>query len=448
MSTNATTNTAPKVASELSSTVSVEDAACFIASVTGGTVVSNKLVKRNSSDGHSISIFSKRGTGQTMVKDFTRGDDASGLLYWFLNERGHTKTSKVWTEEEVLICEDFVNAMNGSFSTESFTAPTHKTDEPKTVTDYIVKKNISNRTSFPKKTLDILSGLSRGSTKEELKDLAILLEIGFSPVWKDYPEWIKIPRRSADGIVRGMISFNRSNTSVTKSDGSYWNKSMELKDSWDKSMLAINLVDTKFKKKVVCLTEGITDCCLLLSKKIASVTDGGATSTPKEVDLLALSGKTLYDYPDADIPGLLGSTKRGVAIYEHNERCDKDGKPENKINHVVFWWSNWFVSEKIGLKVSENSFSPADPLNPFKDSIVVKDGKGLIHLNLLKEIQRSYLEKNNQITTQGSLVSNFKVVFKDKKSFVDAGYDFTDFYNEETPEKNKMMDFLTQRAGF
>lgn len=324
--------------------------------------------------------------------------------------------------------QDIEQYSNNSFK------PVLKKEEKKKVAPYkssYIRMVIQNRIRY-KKSYDILKKeLFRGCSTKEAKFAERVLHIGYLPKSEEWVDRIFIPEMSIDFVPYGSYRYNRAEG---KKGGA---KGLLRKNS--KRVLFPEHLIPKFSKYIL-YVEGHSDCVINIAKGLSCITTG--SSTKKFGDNISkLKGKILYDFPDLDLPGLKGAMSRHMEILEYNQSCAS----EDKIKHIIFWWADWFRSEKIFDKIKNNDVLKSDLFYGFK--IPVKDNFAYFNLNLLENIQRNICQKQKWEFNDKISVKNWHVVFKN--GYRQEGFDFADLYEEEDSiEKNMLLSFIKERVKF
>jgi len=282
-----------------------------------------------------------------------------------------------------------------------------------------IRQCILNKKKYQTRYDLLKVGLFRASNNKEIKIAERLLKIGFIPK-SEYEEFdrIFIPEFDQNGVAYGCYKYNRS------IEG---RKGLLRKDS--KRVIFGSHLLNEFSKDII-YSEGHTDVVANISKRLSCLTTGSSTK-PLGENIFLLAGKTIHDFPDLDIAGLLGATKRSIEIIEWNKK-QKDF-PEKQIKHIVYWWSEWFFDKKLKEKKDLGQIPKSEIFYPFIKNIPDKKGALFFHKDFLSFLQKKYLEKNKKTLPDNLLFSNWILLSKDIKK---AGYDFIDFHNENSNNKN------------
>ena len=291
--------------------------------------------------------------------------------------------------------------------------------------DKFIQDRIMDRLKFPSIYNPLREGLFRSCSIEEMERAEALFSIGLF-ISKD-PEWshrIFIPEFDEKGQAWGHYLYNREAEP----------KGLLRKDA--KRVLFGSHLVSRYGDNII-YNEGHSDVLVNVAKGLAAVSTGSATKRLSEEYLEILAGKTLHDFPDLDIPGILGATQRALDILEWNQK-----NPNKKINHKIYLWSSMFYSEKIAKRIMEHTVSKSEPYYPFIRYIPLKKGKtttaAIFDIKIMFLIQRDWAEKRNINLPKELLVSNWKVLSKKLKK---GGYDMIDFHNENqnSPKYNKFL---------
>jgi len=273
----------------------------------------------------------------------------------------------------------------------------------------------------------LLEGLFRGAaTQKEIQYAESVLHIGYDEGTEKYVDRLFIPEMDINGIAYGSYKYNRNDSSDTIPKGL-------IRKNSERVLFGEHMLPKAGKNIIYC--EGHTDVIVNIAKKFYAVTTGGATKAIGN-NISKLKGKIIYDFPDLDIAGMLGATRRSIEI----EAFNKTAKPEDKIKHFVFWWAEWIEIDKIDKSIREGKADKNALM--IKDFIKYKNGHAYLNYKHLDIIQSKFL-KQKKVSIKNT-VSNFKVVFK--KNFKNNGYDFIDFYRDEnSSEKETLIKFLKQK---
>jgi len=296
-----------------------------------------------------------------------------------------------------------------------------------------IRNCIINRNKY-KKDYDLLKKeLFRGSSEEEIRYAESVLHIGYIPKNEEWADRIFLPEMDINGIPYGSYRYNR--LEGKKPDGT---KGYIRKNS--KRILYGEHMLPKFKDKII-YSEGHSDTVINISKRFGCVTTGSSTKGIG-INISKLKGKTLFDFPDLDFPGLKGAMLRHVEILEWNSKASE----EDKIKHTIFWWADWIYSEKIFDKLMENKVEKTDMFYFIKDKIPVKNNRAFFNIDILRVIQKEICRKKSWDFDSLDM-KNWKVIFKNQSK--PEGYDFADFYlDNNSSEKRKLLSFLNSSVKY
>jgi len=330
----------------------------------------------------------------------------------------------------------------------SNTSPTKEFNAKEDKESYIeyLSKNFFSP-SHHNRAMEIAKGLFRGASESEIRKAVSLLKIGFRQGKGDYLDTLYIPKPNLDSKFVGAYSFNREYKTLKGFATAGFEKKNAPKPAFP------SILTPSYTSKVVVWAEGMTDAALLIAKGIQSITEGGAGSSIQQDTFEVLKGKTVLDFPDADLAGLEGAIKRNLQIVEFN----KSQNAENQIKHIVFWWAKSFASVSYLEKVIDRKIQKNSSLDFAlqEGAKRTKDGKGLkVDLDTLQKVQYRLLEKRGLAKFEDGqyivpsdilLVNDFKVVLK--KHIVKAGFDFTDMINKDSVEKETLLSYLKKVAS-
>jgi hypothetical protein len=272
-------------------------------------------------------------------------------------------------------------------------------------------KKYADRYNYLKK------GLFRASSDKEIKIAERLLSIGFIPKSEyEKEDRIFIPEFSIDKVAYGCYKYNRE---------SKYQKGLLRKNS--KRVLFGSHLLHKYPNDII-YSEGHTDTIANISKKLACVTTGSSTKSFGD-NISYLAGKTLHDFPDLDIPGMIGATKRGLEIEEWNKK-----NPDQKIKHIVYWWSEWFFDQSTYQKYKNGEILKHELFFDIIDKIPKRKESFLFNINILNYLQKVFLKKRKIKEIPEYLNFNNWVLLS--KKVKKKGYDFIDFHNENQNSKN------------
>ena len=312
----------------------------------------------------------------------------------------------------------------------------YKSEEKKTFKapykERFLQECVLNRVRYKEQYEEIAKGLFRGCTEEEKKFAEGALYIGFMK--SDDPNFsdrIFIPEYDQEEIAWGHYLYNRNAEP----------KGLLRKNA--KRVLFGSHLLKKYSKDII-YCEGHSDTIVNIAKNYAAITSGSATKPVKDY-LSLLEGKTLHDFPDLDIAGAIGAVKRRLDIIEYNLSLPKEEKPFRKISHKLYWWSNTFMSDKLGRKILEGKISQQDTLFPFLSYIKLGRFKdkvyAIIDIQLMNHIIASWLQKRNIPVREYLLPSSWQTMISKPRKM---GFDFVDFHEEtnEGIKKTKKENFL------
>ena len=280
-----------------------------------------------------------------------------------------------------------------------------------------LRTTILNKRKFSQRYLALRHDLFRTCSEEEMSRGEKLFSIGFSPKSEyEKDDRIFIPEFDENKIAWGSYKYNRSIKQA---------KGLLRKDS--KRVLFGSHLIGLYPKDII-FSEGHTDVIVNVSKGLASLTTGSSTKRIED-KISLLKGRTIHDFPDLDLAGLLGATKRAIDINEWNKTCSK----EDFIIHKIYWWSEWFLDKRIFQKIQEGNVPKYETYFNYMNRIPLKKGVACFHISLLEQIQRDFIEKQKIELNNNFLISNWTLLSKKPKI---AGYDFIDFHEENKSSKN------------
>ncbi len=307
---------------------------------------------------------------------------------------------------------DLILSWEGGCSTE-FTPKARncqKEEQRSAFSNNYIREMVINRSKLNDKYLTLVPGLFRSCSKQEIANAEKLFSIGFSPKSEyESEDRIFIPEFDSGGIAWGCYKYNRSS-----------GKKGLLRKNSKRVIFGSHLLK-KFKNDII-LSEGHTDVIVNVAKNLASVTTGSSTKKFNE-NIEILAGKTLHDFPDLDIAGMLGAINRGLEIEAFNK-----ANPDKKITHIVYWWAQWFFDEKLAIKLrDENGVAPSELFYFIKDQIPIKKDRAFFNIDILAILQEAYIEKKKIVLPDYLRIHNWKIMSKGSKK---AGYDWIDFHTE------------------
>lgn len=275
---------------------------------------------------------------------------------------------------------------------------------------------VLNKTRFAERYEKLASGLFRSCNKNEQLIAENFLLIGFLPKGEHQEDdRIFIPEMDENGIAFGSYRYNRDNKE----------KKGLLRSNSNRVLFGSHLL-SKYGENVI-LAEGHTDVVVNIAKRMAAITTGSATKKIGE-NIHLLAGKHFHDFPDLDIPGMLGAFKRGLEIEEWNKK-----NPENKIRHTIYWWAEWFASSKIAEKLISGEVTRAEDFFSIKELIPIKKGHACFNVQLLSLVLEEYAKKRRLLLPDHLHIKNWKLLSRSCKT---AGYDWIDFHTENKSSNN------------
>jgi len=405
-------------------------------------------VNKGESKNHNISISQKRGSSSYGIKNFSTTFPRLGPAdLWILINYGTTQVSH---ENAVA----FLNAMDISWDDNGvFSKPVYKTNFSSKSTAHdknyapsdkkgfvYYKRKALNELKNRENVLSLLKGLTRNNLSDnDLFSFANKYGIGYSEKTDKYIDRLVLFKYNPiNEEAISHVLHNRKASKVAQSDGSFPAKDLEKSNG---RPFVLGLTPEVMKSKVIILTEGVSDWANLASRGFATVTTGSSTTRLTDEILSFFHGKTLFIFPDADFAGL--SIKWQTQINDYNKKI-----PEANIRVVTFWWCEWFKSETIGKKIVTNtleSWSILRKISPLK----VKQNTLFVNFSGVNSTCSKYVKEYNldeHVEFKINEIKNFKIVKKGNQ-VVSNGYDFTDFLNEESNEREVLMDYLQKVAG-
>jgi len=260
--------------------------------------------------------------------------------------------------------------------------------------------------------------LFRGNcSKEEIKRGENLFQIGFIPK-NEYSleDRIFIPEFDKNSIAWGSYRYNRSSS---------FNKGL-LRKNGKRVLFPANLI-SHFRKDII-LSEGHTDTVVNNAKSLACITTGSSTKR-FDSNISELKGKHLHDFPDLDIPGMIGAINRGLEIDKFNSTASI----EDRIEHTIYWWAEWLTDKKLANKILNNKLVESDLLFNIKDYLPIKKEHVCINTDMLQIIEDKYFKKRNISLPERLKIKNWTLLSKKAKK---SGYDWIDFHEENHSSKN------------
>jgi len=294
-----------------------------------------------------------------------------------------------------------------------------------------IRRVISDRHIYKNEYEKLAKGLFRGTTEKEQKYAENILYIGYIPATEEYIDRIFIPEMDENGIPYGSYRYNR---------GAVKPVAKGLLRSNSKRILYGSHMLPKFKGSII-YSEGHSDTVVNLAKRYGCLTTGASTKKIGD-NIGTLAGKKIYDFPDLDIAGMLGAMKRHIEIEDFNKNCLE----EQKITHIIFWWADWFVSDKIYNKISLNQVEKQDPFASIVNDIVLSNNLAGISIKMLKKLQLEFCKKRGW-DFESLNIEKWKVIYK--KQYKNIGFDFIDFYeSKKNQEKDKLISFLDSKVKY
>lgn len=289
----------------------------------------------------------------------------------------------------------------------------------------IVRESSLNRINMKEKYDNIKYGLFRSCTEAEISFAENCLSIGFSPVSKyDAEDRVFIPEFDEFNQPWGFYKYNRS-SKIAKG---------LLKSNAKRVIFGSHLIKRYNRDIILC--EGHTDVVVNISKQYASLTTGSATKKIGD-NITCLKGKVLHDFPDLDVPGMIGAINRGREIIEYNSKCSTE---EDKIEHIIYWWAEWMYSEKLFNKIVEGKLEEYDLLYSIKDQIPLKYNRANINVKMLSYVCKLYASKNKFDLPDNLDILNWKIMQKGSEK---TGFDWIDFYQKEK-DRHKVDNFMSK----
>lgn len=319
------------------------------------------------------------------------------------------------------LSSDEIQPIRSNSSNNSNNSNNKKSEYP--LNNNIVRECLLNKANFKERYDNLKYGLFRACTEAEISFAENILSIGFSPISKyDIEDRIFIPEFDENNNPWGFYKYNRSA-----------NGPKGLLRSNSKRVLFASHLLRKYPKDII-YAEGHTDVIVNVSKHYAAITTGSATkSFDSNINLLA--NKTLHDFPDLDLPGMIGAVNRGIEIDEFNRL-----NPDKLITHIIYWWSEWMYSEKLYSKIIENKVDTYESFYLIKDQIPLKYNRANFNVSLLSEIINIYAKKNKIILPPRLDIKNWKIM---QKGACESGFDWIDFYQKHKIDE-KVEKFLSK----
>lgn len=272
---------------------------------------------------------------------------------------------------------------------------------------------VANRCLFQERYLKAAAGLFRAVSDTEREVAEKLLSIGFLPKEKEYQaDRVFVPEFDEKGVPWGSYAYNREASP----------KGLLRKNA--KRVLFGSHLLVQYPQTVI-FTEGHTDAINLIAKKVPALTTGSSTTKIGE-HIKLLAGRKVLFFPDLDIPGMKGATKKAIEIEEWN----KNASPEEKIEYSIFWWADWMFSKKLFDKTASNAVSKSE-----RDLLILariaarKKEHLLVNRQMFRAVQEDILSRYPEYIQHPKLdIRNWTVVFKNASR--KEGYDFVDRLQE------------------
>jgi len=304
----------------------------------------------------------------------------------------------------------------------------NKKSQPDPYKPNYLRRVIKDRKIYSESYENLAKGLFRGVTDKERKYAESVLYIGYIPATEEYVDRIFIPEMNEAGVAYGSYRYNRG----AEPKG--------LLRAASKRVLFGSHMLPKMKKHII-YSEGHSDTVVNIAKRYGCVTTGSSTKKLED-NISLLSGKTVLDFPDLDIAGMKGAMSRHEEILKFNSTV----QDSEKITHIIFWWADWFTSEKIYEKISLNKIEKNDEFIDIVDKIVIQNNLAGFKKSDLRIIQEKICKKKSW-NFENHDIDNWKVIYK--KQAKKMGFDFIDFYeSENSKEKQQLIDFLDKHVKF
>lgn len=316
-------------------------------------------------------------------------------------------------------------------------APLVNNEEKPAYTQKAAQFFLANATRFYTPFKELLDGFLRASSEDEKIIAQRLLMIGYCPQGQYDPiHRLILLEQDANGTPYGHYKYNRNA-----------NPKGLLRKNAKRVLLGSHLL-SRFGQDII-VNEGHTDFAANISKELAAVSSGSSTKRFTEEYLDLLAGKTLHDFPDLDVPGIVGATHRAIDIAKWNA---KNAGTKAPIVHKVYLWSDWYKSSNLAQKIACNGFSKSAIDNLLKTA-PVKNGEAYVGLKLLAQIQEQAMNDERRYDGEfpivpSMLLSNWTLLNKAEKGRVKKeGYDFVDFHLEYSTKEGyseKYRNFLSK----
>ena len=229
-----------------------------------------------------------------------------------------------------------------------------KTEKAKPYTEKYILGRIANAKRNSKKFDTIIKGLCRSCSEEEINKAVEIFNIGLVDYFPKVKEGEKppknpkkifrafIPEYDARDVPYGSFSYNRSIT----------DKKGLLRTNGKRVLFGENLLKNYNRSKPVIFSEGHSDTVVNVAKGMQCITSGSAGMGIGS-NIVELKGLTLHFYPDLDLPGVEGLTKKLLEI----EIFNSTAKEEDMIKYQVFYWSTDIIinDEVIDFRLYEKN---------------------------------------------------------------------------------------------
>lgn len=276
-----------------------------------------------------------------------------------------------------------------------------------------LKELQTNRCLYQDRYLKVAKGLFRAVTEVEREFAEHILSIGFLPKKeKNHVDRVFVPEFDEKGVPWGSYAYNREGTP----------KGLLRKNA--KRVLFGSHLLAKYPQTVF-FTEGHTDAINLIAKKVPAVTTGSSTTKIGE-HIKLLAGRKILFFPDLDVPGMKGVTKKAMEIEEWNKKAS----PEDRIEYTIFWWADWMYSKDLLEKILSGSVSKSE-----RDLLILskigarKKGHLLVNKEMFRVIQEDFLYRFPEYARHPKIdIRSWTVVHKNASR--KKGYDFVDRMQE------------------
>ena len=218
---------------------------------------------------------------------------------------------------------------------------------PEKVVQKVVKKSdpyqekyidgrVQNSKRHPQIFKKIIDDLCRSCSEEEKEKAIQIFSIGLVDYFPKVEAGKKppknpqkifrafIPERDARDVPYGSFSYNRS----------IKDKKGLLRTNGKRVLFGENLLKNYNLSKPVIFSEGHSDTIVNVAKGFQCITSGSAGMLLGK-NIIELKGLTLHFYPDLDVAGVEGLTKKLIEIEIFNSTANE----EDKIKYKIFYWS-------------------------------------------------------------------------------------------------------------